>query len=72
MKNLTFDQLVDELEGRSADELGELAELTRHYAIEQRRTEILENAGQGMEDWKNGKLKAYDNIDELMQSLGAA
>ena len=72
MKNLTFDQLVDEIEGRSADELGELAELTRHYATMQRRTEILENAGQGMEDWKNGKLKAYDNIDELMQSLGAA
>jgi hypothetical protein len=67
--NMTFDQLVEELQGRPSEELGEIAELAHHYAIEQRRAEILKNSIQAEEDWKNGELKAYDNVDELMRSI---
>ncbi len=67
--SITFDQLVDELQGRPSEELEELTELARHYAIEQRRSEMLENAQQAMNDWENGKLKAHDNVEELMRSL---
>ena len=69
---LTFGQLVEELHGRPADELGELADLARRYAIEQRREEILANALEGKREWESGKLKAYDNIDDLMRSLDEA
>lgn len=66
---LTFEQLVDELEDRSSEELAELAALARQYAIERRRTEIAENIRLGSEEWLSRKLTASDNIDELMHSL---
>ncbi len=70
--SITFDQLVDELQGRPSEELEEIAVLVRHYAIEQRRTEMLENAQQARKDWENGKLKAYDNVEKLMRSIEEA
>jgi len=67
---MTFDQLVDELvENRPSEELAEIAELIRRYAIERRRTEIAENARLSREEWESGKLIASDNIEELMAFL---
>lgn len=67
--HLTFAQMVEELQNRPADELGELADIARRYAIEKRREDILKNAVQSKEEWEKGELKASDNIDDLMQSL---
>ena len=66
---LTFDQLVDEIHDRPLEELAEIAELVRHYAIERRRTEIAQNIQTSEEEWRSGKLTASDDIDELMRSL---
>lgn len=66
---LTFGQLVEELQGRPSAELDELAELAHKYSIAQRRAEILANAKISEEEYEQGQLKAYDNIDDLMQSL---
>lgn len=66
---LTFEELVDELHGRPAEELDELAQLARRFAIEQRRAEILANALEGRKEWESGKLVAFENVDDLMNSL---
>ena len=69
---MTFDQLVDELEDRSSEDLARIAELARQYAIERHRAEIAENARLSREEWQAGKLIASDNIDELMGFLHEA
>lgn len=67
---MTYEQLVDELQVRSADELVDLAELARNYARERRREEIRKNIEEGRKEYLEGKLKpATDNIDELMARL---
>ncbi len=68
---LNFDELVDELEDRSFEDLERIAELARQYAINLRRAEIAENIRAGREEWRSGKLVATDDIDELMRSLDA-
>jgi hypothetical protein len=67
---LTYEELVDELQSRSADELVDLAEIAKRYAIEQRREEIRKNADEGMKDYLAGNLsKPTDDIDELWRQI---
>jgi len=53
----------------SPAEKEELRELLKKYLIEERRREILENAEASMEEMRRGELKAFSNVDELMDSL---
>jgi len=53
----------------SPAEKEELHDLLKKYLIEERRREIRDNAEAGMEEMRRGELKAFSNVDELMDSL---
>ena len=65
----TFAEVVEEVKQLSPAEMEELRELLKKYLFEERRREILENAEAGLEDLRRGELKAFSNVDELMDSL---
>ncbi len=67
---MTYEQLVDELHTRTADELVDLARIARHFAREYRRDEILRDAKESMDDYLAGKLaKPTSDIDELWRQI---
>jgi hypothetical protein len=43
--------------------------LLRKYLIEARRLEIVENGADGIEEWRDGKLTSFADIDKLRDSL---
>jgi phosphopantothenate synthetase len=65
----TFAEVVEDVKQLSSSEKEELQELLRQYLIEERRSEILENAKTGMEEMGRSELKSFSNVDELMDSL---
>lgn len=70
---LTFEELVDELHERSSEELVDLAELAKHFAIQHRRDEILRNGQESLREYQAGNLlPATDDREELKRRLRAA
>ncbi|MFI5201819.1 MAG: hypothetical protein ACHQNE_05500 [Candidatus Kapaibacterium sp.] len=64
---MTYEQLVDELHARTADELVDLARIARHFAREYRRDEIRRNIEESRRQYLAGELDPpTDNIEELM------
>lgn len=66
---LTFAGVVDEIRQLSTDEKKELVEIIERDLIEERREEILGNCEEGLKEFKEGKLKFYTDVDELMAAL---
>ncbi len=63
---LTYGELVEELQERSAKELVDLVEVAKHYAIERRREEIKSNIEASWKELAEGKLpEPTDDMDEL-------
>ena len=70
---LTYGELIEELQARPSDELYDIAEIAKHYAIEKHREEIKMIGEQNMRDYLAGKLDPpSDDIDELMHRLTEA
>ena len=65
----TFAEIVEDVKQLSPGEKEELQELLKKYLIEERRREIHENAEAGRKEYMEGKLQAFSNVDELMDSL---
>lgn len=65
----TFAQVVEHVKQLSLAEKQGLLELLRKYLIEERRLEILGNAEAGIEEWRDGKLTSFADIDKLLDSL---
>ena len=62
----TFAEIVEDVQQLSLAEKEELRELLRKYLIEERRSEIRENAEAGLKEYREGKLQFFTNIDEMM------
>jgi hypothetical protein len=70
---LRYDELVDELRSRTTDELVDLAELARHFAIEHLRDEIRRDADLDLQDYLAGRLdKPTSSIQELRRKFEAS
>ena len=67
--NQTFAEIVEDVKQLSPAKKKELQELLRKYLIEERRAEIRENAEVGLKEYRDGKLKFFSNVDEMMDSL---
>jgi hypothetical protein len=65
----TFAQVVEHVKQLSLAEKQELQVLLRKYLIEGRRLEIVENGAAGIEEWRDGKLTSFADIDKLQDSL---
>ena len=65
----TFAEVVEEVKQLSPAEKEELHELLKKYLIEERRREILENGEAGRTEFREGKLKSFSDVDDLMDSL---
>ena len=64
-----FAEVVEDVKQLSVAEKEELQELLRKYLIEERRTEIRENAEAGLKEYREGKLEVFSNVDDMMDSL---
>jgi hypothetical protein len=65
----TFAEIVEDVKQLSPAGKEELHELLRKYLIGERRAEIRENAEAGLKEYRDGKLKFFSNVDEMMDSL---
>jgi hypothetical protein len=65
----TFAEIVEHVKQLSPAEKEELHDFLQKYLIEERRNEILENAEAGLEEYRDGKLESFSNVDELHESL---
>lgn len=64
-----FAEVVEDVKQLSVAEKEELQELLRKYLIEERRREIRDNASVSLEEYREGKLQSFSNVDEMMDSL---
>ena len=64
-----FAEVVEDVKQLSVAEKEELSELLRKYLIEERRAEIRKNAEAGLQEYRDGKLEFFSNIDVMMDSL---
>lgn len=67
--NQKFADVVEEVKQLSVAEKEELQELLRKYLIEERRRKIRENAEASLQEYREGKLEFFSNIDEMTKSL---
>lgn len=65
----TFAEVVEGVKQLSPAEKQELQELLRHYVIEERRREILENCEASLEEYREGKLTFTTDIETLKEQL---
>jgi len=65
----TFAEIVEDVKQLSPAEKEELQALLKKYLVEERRREIEDNAAAGLKEYRDGKLKSFSNVDELMDSL---
>jgi hypothetical protein len=65
----TFADIVENVKQLTPAEQEELHDLLRKYLIEGRRQEIRENAEAGLEEYEQGELKPFSNVDDVMDSL---
>jgi hypothetical protein len=64
-----FAEVVEDVKQLSVAEKEELQELLRKYLIEERRAEIRKNAEAGLQEYRDGKLEFFTNVDDMMDSL---
>ena len=64
-----FAEVVEDVKQLSVAEKEELQELLRKYLIEERRSEIRKNAEAGLQEYRDGKLEFFSNVDDMMDSL---
>jgi hypothetical protein len=63
---LTYGELIEELQERPADELLDIAEVAKKYAIEKERDRIRQNIEDTLKSIEAGSLpEPTDNLDEL-------
>lgn len=67
--NQTFAEIVEDVKQLSPAEKEELQELLRKYLIEERRREIRENADAAQNEYRQGTLKSFSDVDQMMDSL---
>lgn len=67
-----FAEVVEDVKQLSVAEKEQLQELLRKYLIEERRREMKENASASVEEYRDGNLQAFSNVDDLMDSLSDA
>jgi len=65
----TFAEVVEEVKQLSPAEKEELQELLKMYLIEERRREIRESGEAGLKEFREGQLKSFSDVDDLMDSL---
>ena len=65
---MTFQEIIDQVESLSIEDQDQLFELIRKRRIENRRAEILANAQEVMEAFKNGTAKR-GSVDDLIADL---
>ena len=65
----SFAEVVEEVKQLSPGEMEQLQELLKNYLVEKRRREIRENGEAGLKELNEGKLAAFSDVDELMNSL---
>jgi len=61
-----FADVVEEVQQLSLEEKEELQELLHNYLIEERRREIRKNAEAAMKEYREGELRFFTDIDEMM------
>ena len=66
---LTFAEIVDSVSPLSIEEIEEMKKIISEILIEKKRDHFLAVAEQAKKDSKEGKLKFYDNVNDLMKSL---
>ncbi|MFB8796120.1 MAG: hypothetical protein U7126_18305 [Microcoleus sp.] len=65
---MTLQEIIDQVESLSIEDQDQLFELIRKRRIENRRAEILANAQEVMEAFKNGTAKR-GTVDDLIADL---
>ena len=65
---MTLQEIIDQVKSLSIEEQDQLFELIRKRRIENRRAEILANAQEVMEAFKNGTAKR-GSVDDLIADL---
>ena len=65
---MTLQEIIDQVESLSIEDQDQLFELIRKRRIENRRAEILANAQEVMEAFKNGTAKR-GSVDDLIADL---
>lgn len=66
---MTFCEIVESVKKLSTEEKEEIKSLVEHYLIEEKREEIYTNYLLSKKREKEGKLKFYFDINELINSL---
>jgi ABC-type phosphate transport system auxiliary subunit len=64
-----FADIVDEINSLSIEEIDEIKLIIDKIRIEKRREEMAKNHEETKKEYANGKLKFYDNTDDLMNAL---
>ena len=64
-----FAGVVDEVRELSFEERRELLDVIEQSLIDERREEIFNNGEEAKRAYRNGELKSYSNVDDLMESL---
>ena len=65
----TFAEIVEDVKQLSSAEQEALHDLIRKFLIEARRSEIRENAEASLEEYRDGKLESFSNVDDAMNYL---
>ena len=68
---LTFAEIVDEVRDLPTEGKHELIRLLEKDLILERRQEILKNGEEAKRAFRNGELKRYTSVDDLMEDLNA-
>lgn len=64
-----FAEIVEDVKQLSLAEKEKLHDLLRKHLIAERRRTIRENAEASLEEYRDGKLESFSNVDDLMNSL---
>jgi len=62
-------ELIEEVRHLPSEDMAELKSVIERELIEARREEIHRNHLEGVELWKQGKLKPTSDVDEIMRRL---
>jgi hypothetical protein len=69
MKNIEFEELVDEIKNLPLEDKEEIKTLVEKYIIEERREDILNNYKKSRKEGLNKKPGYSDNVEELKKQL---
>jgi len=68
--DITFNQFIDMVRELSLEEKEEIKSILEKDIIESRRSEIYQNYLDSKEEYNNGNLNFYNDIDDLKKSIG--